>query len=257
MTVRPIIFSSPMVRALLAGTKTQTRRILKPAPFIDPKGNFCVPDRKGRVWNYGQDIDGRPCTRHFQEEHVRYAPGDLLWVRETCQVVRVTLDYETGGEFDCFAWDDDQYGAPTDYLHGCARTGVQSAVYYGADGEETNPGHFYPVRGFREELLRPQEINWRPSIHMPRWASRLTLEVTGVKVERLNDISQEDARAEGIPRSLDGTEPSPLLWFRELWDSINGKREGANWGANPWVIAVSFAVHRCNVDSMPGIAEAA
>lgn len=196
MTDRPILFSAPMVRALLHGTKTQTRRVVKA-----PRSSH---------------IDGRVFTA---------AVGDRLWVREAC----VTMAAADGGP--------------------------DRRVAYAADGE--------PAFG-----AKGQYGHWiltsRVSIHMPRWASRLTLTVTDVRVQRLQGISEEDAIAEGIlrgdplpdiPSSAGviwsggvgdlGSEfawtRSPIEAYRDLWDSINAAR-GFGWAANPYVVALTFTV---------------
>jgi hypothetical protein len=204
---RPILFSAPMVRALLEGRKTQTRRLVKMREFqrSDTVGyDFAFRDRR-LLWNeytHGQLVNSK---------WNRYgAPGDRLWVRET--------------------WD---YFGGDEYLY----QGDPGAVLYRAD-----PGH-------HDGAWRDR--GWRPSIHMPRWASRLTLEVTGVRVERVQGISEEDARAEGLfewrsPSGVahfgegvaDTWETSAAAAFARLWDSINGKR--APWSSNPWVWVVEF-----------------
>jgi hypothetical protein len=218
LTDRPIIFSGAMVRALIAGRKSQTRRILKlqPIPFaVDDQGTLCEVgclhvegDRRPRV------TLGRVVT--LQE--LPYAIGDRLYVRE--------------------AW------APLDALtHNDPGTrALADRGFYRAD-ESTVDG----------EISR-----WRPSIHMPRWASRLTLVVNEVRVERLNDISEADAQAEGVQPICDhgvGNQYLHSIAFEQLWCSLHG--DGA-WIANPWVVAVSFSVHARNIDQMPAIpAEAA
>jgi hypothetical protein len=223
-----------MVRAILDGRKTQTRRVLKPQPFVDDCGNFYAPDRKGMVLNWGQNIDRTPCTRNFIERAAPYALGSILYVRETMGV----------GYWPNRLW----YGA-------------DEAVRYGDDGAFDFARHYPRISV--------------PSIHMPRWASRLTLEVTDVRVQRLQEISEEDAKAEGIERvDYAGTNPKfkgSFGWkdyrdhphaivpfaddcarasFETLWDSINAKREGGrfSWDANPWVAAVTFKPHQQNVD---------
>jgi len=228
MADRPILFSGPMVRAILEGKKTQTRRVLKPQieTFDVAPGQPCavdiawdVDDGKGRIWKGSYPAGAAECgwkkgTGVLTTQTVPYAPGDRLWVRET--------------------WTTD----------GTA----QGHVAYGADGEP--PPHIGSVR-------------WRPSLHMPRWASRLTLTVTDVRVQRLQDISEDDAKAEGIEINQDGylrvigwrnygshqtVIDDARLSFGTLWDSINGKREGANWDANPWVVTVSFTAEKRNID---------
>ena len=220
MKERPILFSAPMVRALLAGTKTQTRRIVKARDleWMDVHQGLREPDNAERC-PYGQ-------------------PGDRLWVRETWQVARETLDYETGGEYDVFEWPD-ELGDPRLHLNGDARFGMKAGLFYVADGEHKNPSVFYNLTGIdNKTILRPREITWRPGIHMPRWASRITLEITGVRVERLQDISEADAIAEGARNSLHL--PGGRFArenFGHLWWTINGD---GSWKSNPWVWVVEF-----------------
>lgn len=250
---RPILFSGPMVRALLNGSKTQTRRVCKPAANLSAV--IEVPD----PLEYGQVYNGS----HFGDEdgEVQFAcpyggRGDRLWVRESWQVARETLDYETGGEYDVWAWDEG-LGDPRKHLKGDARFGTKSALFYAADGEDKNPSAFFDLLGLdNKTVLRTKEINWRPSIHMPRWASRITLEITSVRVERLQEISEADALAEGITygptcdeegRSggyhWDRTREDEEVWptaaqaYKQLWESINGPD---SWTANPWVWAIEF-----------------
>jgi hypothetical protein len=229
MSDRPILFSAPMVRALLReveapGTgKTNTRRILKPQPFIDRMGNFCSPNEGGSFSNWGQNINGTPCLRNFIKSKVRFAPGDRLWVREA----HMLADRSKG--FDVTHWNP---GVTVGYL---------------ADGE-----------GEWVDRALAAGCRKRPSIHLPRYASRLTLVVTEVRVERLQDISEADAVAEGIKRFGDmfsvekigghnaGGTTAPAA-FALLWNDINGP--GA-WAANPWVSATTFTVHGCNIDAM-------
>lgn len=181
MKERPILFSGEMVRAILEGRKTMTRRVIKP----QPAGEWAAPGKT--ACPYGQ-------------------PGDRLWVRETWRKTNWT-DEPNRGEWRVF-W-----------------------------------------RATEKEDSRNNGL-WRPSIHMPRWASRILLEVVSVRVERVQDISEEDARAEGVEwqnerpcwvNYLDREDWSPTARdsFRTLWDSINAKR-GYGWDANPWVWVVEF-----------------
>ncbi|PBP71975.1 hypothetical protein CCL21_06975 [Pseudomonas syringae] len=203
---RPILFSAPMVRAILEGRKTVTRRELKVQPHIDSSGNFCV-ERS----NYGQDIYGKPVTKHFVSSDCPYGqPGDRLWVREAWQA-------------------DAQVNAisPRELSHG-------EPIQYPADGASRQTGC---------SMITPGKI--RPSIHMPRWVSRILLEITDVRVERLQDISRSDIRAEGLecPPELASDDVSPNYrdWYpaawRDLWESINGTD---SWNINPWVWVVEF-----------------
>jgi hypothetical protein len=175
MQTRPIIFSAPMVRALLDGTKTQTRRIIKPPHlgFFNQRAEDQLANWADRPMPYGR-------------------PGDMLWVREPYSDTSVT--------------------------------DVPSRVYYRAD---------YPD-GFLK-------IRWKPSIHMPRWASRITLGITGVRVERLQRITVSDALAEGYDGSVsDPVDPS-IKWYADLFDKINGP---GSWDKNPLVWVIKFKVHR-------------
>jgi hypothetical protein len=213
MKERPILFSAPMVRAILAGTKTQTRRVCKPAQFYALSWVVEVPDPKerGQVYN---------CS-HFGDEEgdVQFAspygqPGDRLWVREAWKHI------EGGGIYDAAGVLMDSHDDETIY-------------------RATRPGYPGP---------------WRPSIHMPRRASRILLEITAVRVERLHDISEADAQAEGVERVVVGSgwrrycDPDSeevgvppcgdaRRSFRSLWKYINGAE---SWNSNPWVWVIEF-----------------
>ncbi|MCF5032604.1 hypothetical protein [Pseudomonas syringae] len=197
---RPILFSAPMVRAILSGRKKVTRRALKVQPHIDVSGNFCVGGA-----NYGQDIYGKPVTKHFVSSHCPYGqPGDRLWVRE--------------------AWQDDAQVnaiAPRELSHG-------EPIQYPADGASRQNGC---------SMITPGKT--RPSIHMPRRFSRILLEINDVRVERLQDISEGQAEGVNFLRSapdLDETLTAAQL-FDCLWSSINS---ADSWNANPWVWVVEF-----------------
>lgn len=203
MKERPILFSTEMVRAILDGRKTQTRRIMK-----------CQPERipeKSEMGQPGFWIPFNAAQTMVRNEEMAWAcpyggKGDHLWVRETF----------------CFKydWNTDAPAKP-------------EAFYYRADDEPHDTTH----------------IKWVPSIHMPRRASRITLEITNVKVERLNDISEDDAIEEGIYSWHDSGEElykhygkghgviSPKKSFETLWESINGS---GSWEKNPWVWVIEF-----------------
>ena len=185
MKERPILFFGPMVSALLAGTKTQTRRVVKPQP---------VPDGNGGASWYGRGVRwaGKE-SNLFKAEDCPYGqPGDRLWVRET--------------------WAQN--------WNQLSDTRMDRSYVYRADGEQRAQDN-------------GTDLPWRPSIHMPRRASRITLEVTGVRVERLQDISEADSKAEGAVGHPDG----PWHAYRSLWTLINGP---GSWDANPWVWVVEF-----------------
>ena len=216
MKERPIIFSAPMVRAILAGTKTQTRRVVKGAPHdwapVQPQVySPTVIDRRGNEQPgpaaYGAgNADGECWIRCPYGQ-----PGTTLWVREAwarddedgCLMYRA----DVGREMDADAWEH---------------------------------GRIEGVPRYR----------WRPSIHMPRWASRITLEITSVRVERLQDISEADAAAEGVTpkwepgcsgrlmEALGGFSFRPAASaYADLWESLHGP---GSWDANPWVWVVEF-----------------
>lgn len=218
MKQRPILFSAPMVRAILDGRKTQTRRLLSPQPLFTRDmvmigGRGVVRTVEGRTYT------DEECVRGLSYLCPYGVVGDRLWVRETW----AALDRD--GE-------DPDVLYRADYLPGTGRYTSPCNCGWCDDGEE--------------------HAKWRPSIHMPRWASRITLEVTGVRVERLQGLSEADALAEG---PLCTTKPSRRLYratesdaweddprdaFRRIWERVNYKREGAAWVSNPWVWVVDF-----------------
>lgn len=232
MNDRPILFSGPMVRATLEGRKTQTRRVLKlrgyPGAF-----DFGPSDTPGYDWTFRR-------KDHIWEdfEHDRfmsllpYAPGDRLWVREHWRTVAAYQDL-----------------APSEM-------GGEEPIRFEADVAWETRGWCCDGPGGRH----------RQGMHMPRWASRLTLTVTDVRVQRVQEISEDDAKSEGVHwwdwpgyQSCDCDDDDcvwcshyPSLYtpaFRHLWDGLNANR-GFGWEANPWVAAVTFEPHRCNIDQM-------
>ncbi|WP_455852726.1 hypothetical protein [Pantoea endophytica] len=220
MRERGIIFNAEMVRAVLEGRKTQTRRIMKNQPMPHPtrEGDFWF--RCNKALSMINVSDFTPRNGPLPDAHEYFsmccpfgAVGDRLWVRET--------------------WMPD---APRDGTWG-------DVEFYGCKGS--------PLSMIPERYRKPEHcihraswegsemVGWTPSIHMPRWASRITLEITGVRVERLASISPDDARAEGYPveRDADGGHLDPWLWFRDLWDGIYPEH---SFKANPWVWVVEF-----------------
>lgn len=239
MTDRPILFSAPMILALLAGRKTQTRRI------IGFEGAGAVldfvkvaTDQQGRavyeMYGPNRKAMTRPAGKHLVDYHFSppIAVGDTLWVRES-------------------------FSGPHRFK------------------PKVNPPHTWPVG---TEIWywadgNPEIGDWckpKPPMHMPRWMSRITLEVTDVRVERVRILSQSDAIAEGIEPIYDDRSPGETLWkdyttytdgtphahavvpftsavrsFRSLWESINGD---GSWAKNEWVVAYSFTVHHHNID---------
>ncbi|HEX5750039.1 MAG TPA: hypothetical protein VFZ09_27665 [Archangium sp.] len=223
---RPILFSGPMVRAILHGRKTQTRRVVKPqppsmeavrslsgdgfSPHLMRDGTWTVA---GPVWAVRKLLGTEPRWRCPYGR-----PGDRLWVRESWGVLGNIRE----------ASAEDQFTAHVEYSADLAK--------------RTMTVHMDQWRGSYERRGK-----WRPSIHMPRWASRITLEVTGVRVERLHDISEADAQAEGVVCENLGLRgdvcrivtPSQhwKYHFQNLWASINTLE---SWRANPWVWVVEF-----------------
>ena len=196
---RPIIFSAPMVRALLAGEKTQTRRVVKMKPHQQIEER---DDGAPWPWMYDNERDAEAWLVCPYGQ-----PGDRLWVRESWSPDPPDVD---GWGYTAWA--------------GC-REGQIAGV----------PERFRHPRfcNYAADWLHGP-IRWTPSIHMPRWASRITLEVISVRVERLQDISEADAAAEGVH-----TDPDCPAYdaYQALWEQINGK---GSWDANPWVWVIDF-----------------
>lgn len=213
MKERPILFSSPMVLAILDGRKTQTRRVIRDAhgQFWDHAGYRPTLDGNGRVYFIDTDTEQRaPYGDYAYRPLCAYGvPSDRLWVRETWS--HDAPDLET-----CRASHED------------AMPGIGHGPYY------------------RATEVSPDTLKWRPSIFMPRWASRITLEVTEVRVQRLQQISEDDARAEGVkpfPLDPDGdcwTDGKHVTAYQHLWGEINGWDGPKSWASNPWVWCVSF-----------------
>lgn len=219
MKDRPIIFSGPMIQAILAGSKVMTRRLLKPQPIANgfwrdkPRPEPCGwgQEQWDKIYS-GEFPDGFRCAQSFPCD-----TGDRLWVRE--------------------AW---RVGLAYDDMKPSALMGDEIVDY----------------------LATTTTASWsmgrkRSPIHMPRWASRLTLIVTDVRVQQLQEISDEDAQAEGVQPFGDGTASvqtkdgvtysTPRSCFAVLWDSIHGD---LSWSDNPWVCAITFNVTQENIDAL-------
>lgn len=218
MTDRPIIFSTPMVRAILREInepdtgKMVTRRVIKPLP------GFSLFDG---TWTDDYVLDSG--NAEWRQRDVRYAPGDQLWVRESWVPVPASAYRYSEGVH--------QTVNPAD---------PYEAAIYAAGWDRSIP-------------------KWKPSIHMPRWASRITLYVTDVRIERLQDITEDEARHEGAERLVmddDGRffqsdKGNYRIGFAGLWEHLNGKR-GFGWDTNPWVAAISFRPELRNIDKVRG-----
>jgi hypothetical protein len=241
MKARPIIFSSQMVQSILDGRKTQTRRVIKPQPEVSAEGylmgEWLKKPLAGLLLPKLQDI-----TIHCPFGKI----GDRLWVRETWQGPIIDDD-----EFEACRQNAQKIFLKPDY---CVYRATDKLDAVDIDGNE---------------------LGWRTSTSMPRWASRITLEITDIRVEKLQDISEEDAISEGLPYAQ-GNKSTGCMWdgvgyhgagfdryenktyhtpkngkcgcivggdtpaqcaYRELWESINGK---GSWGVNPWVWVVEF-----------------
>ncbi len=251
--MKPILFSGPLIQPLLDGTKTQTRRLVTTRhslEHIGPRGSQDDPDAWGYFFDgpahHGWMVLGR--GHNEQHDHGSISipcpygeVGDRLWVRET---------WRTASAFDAIS--------PSMITSKCLEAGYDKAwgpAKWEADGKDG--GGIDDFGGAWGKL--------RPSIFMPRWASRITLEVTDVRVQRLQEISEDDARSEGCaPLMIGGhlEHPSYRRGYAALWDQINGKRrrreylqlgefgypgyrvtvidESTRWDANPWVWAVTF-----------------
>ncbi len=213
MKERPILFSADMVRAILAGRKTQTRRVIKPQPGLDPTSHdyaTAATYRDGLVAFMGDRGVSDPIACPYGQV------GDRLYVKET--------HYRYG------TWAMEGFnksGSP----HWVFVPWGTRVRFYDDPPDAVCRGHI--------------DVGWykRPSIFLPRWASRITLEITGVKVERVQDITTADAEAEGVDgESFDGGQTFTYRGpFAMLWDAINFKR-GYGWLMNPWDWALTFKV---------------
>lgn len=214
---KSILFSGPMVRAILEGRKTQTRRVLKkPENYGCPTGD-CPHDTQDQ------------CNKAMQSLCPYGNVGDRLWVREAFNVYNEPTALEAAQRTQAFEklCSGEEKDIVKLALEIPLPTGKKKVMYkadYGAWAD--NPD---------------SDLKWKSSIHMPRWASRITLEITSIRVERLQDISEEDAKAEGVD-CLDVIwasipEPSYKGKFKWLWESINGP---GLWDLNPWVWVIGF-----------------
>lgn len=232
MTEHPIIFNGPMVRATLEGRKTQTRRVIKPQLHgigpshwysHEPEGWWTCGDNTGTIWRCPYGL-----------------PSDRLWVREMWQVggwdeLLHVQRVNFRANDTAFIPNEPESSEVDDSMNEwCGRTMDEliAAGYEAPDDAPFNlPEGAWPVK-------------WRPSIHMPHWASRINLEVVNIWVERVQEIMGDDFYAEGCPDnfvSLKDQIMVPQDWFRNLWDSLNAKR-GLGWDANPWVWVIEFKV---------------
>jgi hypothetical protein len=251
MTDRPILFSGEMVRAILKGRKTQTRRAIKPVPTFN--GGGACHDADALQQDYVEPYWVFPETCKYGK------PGDLLWVRETF----------------CAHWGTPPHDAPQSYR---IVTGDKLPPIKQENGDlyQPTPSDIMTI-WYEAEGNKPFHMKWKPSIHMPRWASRITLRITDIRVERLHEITEADARAEGCEarpfpgpwwqgyrdlgdgqlfqqQAVGETAPDwmiepkkmpPTPWldrsardgFRSIWMGLHGPDA---WEVNPWVWVISF-----------------
>lgn len=240
----PILFSAPMINAILENRKNQTRRIIKPRTVKPSKAlpvrietgcDACWADSVPHNGESAENGFGGPCYLRVPAcDHVgpdgypgggrifpRWNVGDHLWVRET--------------------WGD------ADIFYQSHTTDEPRVVAYRADHQAIQWNTKTPrkIPKYDIDQWNWAGFKWRPSIFLPRWASRITLEVTAVRVERLQDITEEDARAEGVlskaEQNVCELDAPELTWgrdrYRDLWGQING---AGSWATNPWVFCLSF-----------------
>ncbi|ENW05720.1 ASCH domain-containing protein [Acinetobacter beijerinckii] len=212
MKERPILFSTPMVQALIEARKTQTRRVVKSELIID-QAEF-------ESGNRPHVIRSEPSLQYWIENGCPFGQiGDQLWVRETWHVEPDVEGWSMNDNEPCTGW-----------------------IGYKAGGskEVTAPNFDAVQRCFPKGEVDWDFLpnDWRPSIFMPRWASRIQLEIMNIRIERLNDISEDDAKAEGMIADDDYCAEE---YFSKLWNEINGWDE-KGWNANPWVWVIEFKV---------------
>ena len=243
MADKPIPLYAHEVRGVQGGRQTQLRRLLKPQPHrtaTEAVETVNIHTGSTGRWRWVRDDHASDDGYEYLEEFkLPWQPGDRLWVRETWRLVGSGLSAQG-------------HLYPAEH------------VVYEADGAET-----YITTPTRQHTV---SLSRRPSIHMSRWASRITLVVTDVRVQRLQEISEEDAKAEGIgfdfSRDPLASARNACWWasaidsrrgfnsaraaFHELWDSLNARR-GFSWEGNPWVVAVTFKPYLCNIDKFSGL----
>lgn len=207
MSERGMIFNAEMVNAILSGRKTQTRRPIK---WKQTRFTEIAERDDGSLWPWAEDCE-RGGDIWFACPYGEI--GDRIWVRETWQVIHDHIDESSHVE--------DRTYAPS------------------IPKEKDRYWHTVYAEHFGDESREDRGFPWRPAIHMPRWASRILLEITDVRVERLRDLSEEDAKSEGIIPSAGGVLPGweYRINFRDLWMDIYGTD---NWEANPWVWVIEF-----------------
>lgn len=232
MKERPILMSEPNILPILEGRKTQTRRIVKP-------GYHTIGEREdGTLWPWREDCNNADDYWYPCPYACPYGkPGDGLWVRETWRIG---------------AWNENTGCVTVDYLADghCRKEWIR--VEPDEDGDKFNRYWEQSAEDARKAFGWQDSYEWepgespcrkRPPMFMPRWASRILLEITDVRVERLQDISEEDAKAEGVSfgnitdQVTGEIDCDAVEAYEELWESING---AGSWDANPWVWVIEF-----------------
>ena len=221
--MRPILFNTDMVRAILSGSKTVTRRICRDANKLTVPLSDTI-DHNARTYTVeGINEDG--ITQYLTERRMPYAAGDILWVRETWAYGNIeTSDFEARANESWF----EEARFPAKHFGGYH----DPILFYRADMNEKDA---------RELCMR-----WRPSIHMPKEAARLFLRVTDVRLERLREMKPCDIQREGCPYRYAGfnQEESPDYegWMRDVWNRTIAPQESGRygWDANPWVWVIEF-----------------
>jgi len=223
MRERPILFNGDMVRAILAGQKVQTRRVAKSVMAVHTRTGEALAD----IDSAGPRV---PCP--FGQ------PGDRIWVRETWQHVHPIQVAD--GRYSQRGYAGIPGPPPVGYRTIYRADGEYPAIY-SLGGE---PWPYRSLQPFERNGMQAfvDEPRWTPSIHMPRWACRLVLEITAVRVERLQAISEADAVAEGLSQTesgswLPGPCEHPEWAFHQLWAQVYGE---PSWEANPWVWVIEF-----------------
>lgn len=231
MNEKPIIFNTEMITAILDGRKTVTRRPIEPQPCWTGRGNQIFLN-----WNFPKDYEPAVLTPSVNQiiPFCSFGKvGDHLWVKENWRVYSwhhgepINVEYEFGKYVhECIDCDDEDWDE---------RISMQCSDDCKKAGLDIEDGLYQ---------FEPEDnpCRWRPSIHMPRWASRITLEITDIRVERLQGISEENAQKEGYPFKDCSYNPTieilPTYWFFDLWDSIYGDKYSVS--SNPWVWVIEF-----------------
>jgi len=225
---RPILMAGNMVRAILDGRKTETRRVVQPQPpkeisdkidywidtgFLYGFGKIAKGTDGSQIWPYSPGLSCKSIRNPYGNV------GDRLWVRETwaasTKAPQIQVAYRADGQCVGCSNDPDWLKVHHGWIHGVATE---------TEGRFVGRGLYGP---------------WKPSIHMPRWASRITLEITDLRIDRLQLITESAAKAEGVKPLLPVADQRWRDAFHLLWDSINEKR-GYGWDFNPWVWVVQF-----------------